>query len=101
MSQNDGHSYIPSNLEMERRNAFLAYQLAERQLLDGTARAQVITHYLKMGSPREQIERDAMLAKIAYLEGQLEACRRDVEVLEMMTQAMEALREYRGENPYE
>ena len=31
----------------------LAVDLAERQLLEGTASSQVITHYLKLGSSRE------------------------------------------------
>lgn len=32
----------------------LAVDLAERQLLEGTASSQVITHYLKLGSSRER-----------------------------------------------
>ena len=35
----------------------LATNLAEKQLMDGTASSQVITHYLKMGSTKERIER--------------------------------------------
>ena len=32
----------------------LAVDLAERQLLEGTASSQVITHYLKLGSTKER-----------------------------------------------
>ena len=36
----------------------LAVDLAEQQLRDGTASSQVITHYLKLGSMREKLERE-------------------------------------------
>lgn len=38
----------------------LAVDLAERQLLEGTASSQVITHYLKLGSSREKLERERL-----------------------------------------
>lgn len=50
----------------EKQMVNLAVELAEKQLKDGTASAAVITHYLKIGSTREVIERD-MLSKQAEL----------------------------------
>lgn len=38
----------------------LATDLAEQQLRDGTASSQVITHYLKLGSSRERLEKEIM-----------------------------------------
>ena len=38
----------------------LAVDLAEKQLLEGTASSQVITHYLKMGSSKERLEREKL-----------------------------------------
>ena len=38
----------------------LAVDLAERQLREGTASSQVITHYLKLGSTREKLERERL-----------------------------------------
>ena len=38
----------------------LAIDRAEQQLLDGTASSQVITHYLKLGSSRERLERERL-----------------------------------------
>lgn len=38
----------------------LAVDLAEEQLLKGTASAQVISHYLKLGSTREQLEQERL-----------------------------------------
>ena len=37
-----------------------AVDLAERQLEEGTASAQVITHYLKLGTTREQLEKEKL-----------------------------------------
>ena len=36
----------------------LAVDLAEQQLRDGTASSQVITHYLKLGTRKEELERE-------------------------------------------
>ena len=38
----------------------LAVDLAEKQLLEGTASSQVITHYLKLGSSREKLEQERL-----------------------------------------
>lgn len=50
----------------EKQMVNLAVELAEKQLKDGTASAAVITHYLKIGSTREVIERE-MMSKQAEL----------------------------------
>jgi len=93
----DGYSYIPSPEEQERINCFYATQLAQKQLKEGTARAQVITYYLSKSSPREEIERRMMEAKIKLLEGQLESCRNDIENKALIIAALESLSAYRGE----
>ena len=36
----------------------LAMQCAEKQLRDGTASSQVITHYLKLGSSKERLAKE-------------------------------------------
>lgn len=36
----------------------LAVDLVEQRLLDGTASAQEVTHFLKLGSMREKLERE-------------------------------------------
>ena len=41
----------------ENQMIALAVDLAEKQLLEGTASSQVITHYLKLGTTKEKIER--------------------------------------------
>ena len=36
----------------------IAVDIAEQQLRDGTASSQVITHYLKLGSSKEKLEKE-------------------------------------------
>lgn len=76
-----------------------AYDLAERQLEDGTASSQVITHFLKMGSTRELVEQER-------LRGQIEVDRVKAEQLEgqkrmetLVSDAFEAFRTYSGQGP--
>ena len=38
----------------------LAVDLAEKQLLEGTASSQVITHFLKLGSTKAQVEKELL-----------------------------------------
>ena len=45
----------------------LAVDLAERQLQEGTASSQVITHYLKLGSTRERQEKEKLEEEIKLL----------------------------------
>ena len=44
----------------------LAVDLAEQQLRDGTASSQVITHYLKLGSTKEKIEKEILEKQKKY-----------------------------------
>lgn len=74
----------------------LAEQLAEQQLEQGTASAQVISHYLKLGSSRERLEQQKIRHENELLQvkkDQIEAAERmDV----MYARAMAALTNYKG-----
>jgi hypothetical protein len=56
---NNGNSRRPATTpEVVRMRWFLWHDdLAEKQIREGTASSQVITHFLKLGSTREQLER--------------------------------------------
>ena len=56
----------------ERQLIALAFDTAEKQMLDGTASAQVITHYLKLGTPRERLERKKLEEENALLRAKVE-----------------------------
>jgi hypothetical protein len=44
----------------ENQLAALAYDLAEKQLREGTASSQVVTHFLKAVSTRERVEKEIL-----------------------------------------
>ena len=44
----------------EQQLIALAVDLAEKQLIEGTASSQVISHFLKLGSIRAQIEKELL-----------------------------------------
>jgi hypothetical protein len=77
----------------------LAEKLAEKQLREGTASAQVISHYLKLGSTRERLEQE----RLAEENGLLRAKRDDLEsrkrVESLYEEALNAMRAYSGQAP--
>lgn len=74
----------------------LATDLAEKQLREGTASSQVITHYLKLGSTREKKEQEILDKQNALLDAKTEQIKSAKEVQELYTQAIEAMRKYSG-----
>lgn len=80
----------------ERQMVALAVDLAERQLQEGTASSQVISHYLKLGSTREMLEQERLRKENDLLEAkkqQLASMKRSEELFE---QALHAMRAYSG-----
>lgn len=75
----------------------LAVDLAEQQLRDGTASSQVITHYLKLGSMREQLERDKIRKEITQLEAKTKALANAEEIKVLYENALKAMRTYNGQ----
>lgn len=80
----------------ESQMVSLAIDLAERQLSDGTASAQVITHYLKLGSTRERLEQERLKRENLLLEARADGMASMGRVEEMYKEAMEAFRGYAG-----
>lgn len=75
----------------------LAVDLAEQQLRDGTASAQVITHYLKLGSTKDKMEKEIMAEQIKLLTAKTEALKSAKHVEELYAEAMQAFRRYSGQ----
>ncbi len=74
----------------------LADQLAERQLRDGTASAQVITHYLKLGSSRERLEQERLEADIKLSQAKADMLAGQQRQEELFAEAIKAMRAYQG-----
>ena len=75
----------------------MAYDAAEKQLQDGTASSQVITHFLKMGSTREQIELEKLKRENAVLEAKAEAYKSAENMESLYKQAINAMMSYSGQ----
>lgn len=74
----------------------LAVDLAEQQLREGTASSQVITHYLKLGSMREKLERERLQQEIRLQEAKTKALANDEEIKVLYENALKAMRTYGG-----
>lgn len=75
----------------------LAVDLAERQLQEGTASSQVITHYLKLGSIRERLERERLEEENKLLKAKTEAIQTAQESKTLYEDAIKAFRNYSGQ----
>lgn len=74
----------------------LAVDLAEKQLMEGTASSQVITHYLKLGSTKERIEKEILEKQKELITAKTEALQSAKRVEELYTDAIKAMRQYSG-----
>lgn len=75
----------------------LAIDLAERQLIEGTASSQVITHYLKLGSTKERLEKERLEQENKLIKAKTEALQSAKRVEELYANALNAMRAYSGQ----
>ena len=75
----------------------LAAELAEDQILKGTASSQVITHFLKLGTTRESLEKQKLQRENALLEARVESLKNAEKLNELFEQAVASMRTYKGE----
>jgi hypothetical protein len=76
-----------------------AIDLAEKQIRNGTASSQVITHYLKLGSSRERLEQQRLEHENELTRVRIEAIESQKRVEELYMEALTAMRSYAGELP--
>jgi hypothetical protein len=84
--------------DRENQMIALAVDLAEKQLREGTASAQVITHYLKLATTRERIEQEILKRQEELIEAKTEAYRSSSRAEVEYQQVIEALKRYGGLN---
>lgn len=73
-----------------------AYDLAEEQIRGGTASSQVITHFLKVGSRREQLEQQRISHENELLQVKRKAIEDQARIEELYVGAIDAMRSYSG-----
>lgn len=90
----------PATTPEARENQLIAaaVDLAEQQILKGTATSQVITHYLKLGSTREALEKERLRNENKLLTAKVESLASQGRIEQLYEQAVAAMRKYAG-NP--
>lgn len=74
----------------------LAIDLAEKQLREGTASAQVTTHFLKLASSKEKLEREKLELENELIKAKTESLQSQKRTEELYTNAIAAMRSYAG-----
>lgn len=75
----------------------LAVSLAERQIREGSASSQVITHFLKLGSTQAMLEKTKLERENVLLTAKTESLQSQKRVEELYANAMKAFRTYTGQ----
>ena len=88
----------PATTPDERENQLIsaAVDLAEHQLREGIASAQVITHYLKLGSSRERLEQERLTSENSLLNTKREMLESEKRTENLIADALRAMRGYSG-----
>lgn len=72
--------------------------LVERQIDEGTASSQVLTHFLKMGSDRERLERERLESDNALLRAKIEQLAANDRIEALYVDAIQAMKRYSGQD---
>jgi hypothetical protein len=91
----------PATTPEARENELIGYasDLAEEQILAGTASSQVITHFLKLGSTRERLEQQRIEHENQLMEVKRQQIESQKRVEELYMSALDAMRSYSGLSP--
>lgn len=74
----------------------LAVDLVEERLLNGTASSQETTHFLKLGSTKNQLEMEKLKEENKLLQAKTEALQSAKKTEELFEEAINAMRRYSG-----
>lgn len=80
----------------ENQMIYLATDLAKKQLMEGTASSQVITHFLKLGTVKEKLELKKLERENQLLEAKTKAIVDTADVKEIYEAAIKAMQRYGG-----
>ena len=81
----------------ENQMVALAVDLAETQLREGTASAQVVVHYLKLGTTRERLEQAKIEHEVELLKHRTDQIASAERIEKLYTDAITAMRSYQGQ----
>ena len=81
----------------ENQMIALAVDLAEKQLIEGTASSQVITHYLKLATTKEKREREILEKQKELIVAKTENLQSAKRIEELYSNALKAMQNYSGQ----
>lgn len=98
MASSKGRVSPPAMTPQARENQLtaLAMDLAERQLRDGTASAQVISHFLKQGAAETELKKENLALRNELLVAQTDQIASQKKVEELYEEALRAMKTYGG-----
>lgn len=91
-----GRRRARSPADRENEVIALAYDLAERQLKDGTATAQVITHFLKLATEKDRLEREILSEQKKLVSAKTESIQSSKRIEELYSEAVASMQRYSG-----
>ena len=97
-SSNTDRKIRPALTPEARENQLiaLAVDLVEQRLLDGSASSQETTHFLKLGSMKNQLEMEKLREENKLLKAKTESIQSAKRVEELYAEAINAMRRYSG-----
>ncbi len=97
-NQSTARKRPPATTPEARENQMIAaaIDLAEKQLIAGTASSQVITHFLKLGSTTAMLEKKNLEKQTELLTAKTEAVQSAKRVEELYQNALNAMKTYSG-----
>ena len=83
--------------ERENQLTALAYDVAEQQMREGTATSQIVHHFLKSGSRREELELERLRRENLLLEAKAKQIEAAEDLRELYGEAITAMKVYQGQ----
>ena len=75
----------------------LAMDLVEKRILEGTASSQETTHFLKLGSQKARLEKEALEKQIELMEAKKNNLAAAAQMGEMYEEAIKSMRRHSGQ----
>lgn len=97
--QNSPRTRPPATTPEGRENQLiaLAMDLVEKRIIAGTASSQETTHFLKLGSTKERLEKEILEKQKDLITAKTESIQSAKRVEELYVNALNAMRKYSGD----
>lgn len=83
--------------ELENKLIALAYKQSEQQLMEGTASSQIVTHFLKLGTRKAELELEQAKLQNKLLEEKIISEQSSAEINQMFVEVMNELKNYKSD----